>query len=534
MMMSPAMKSLLKPFILAVMTGYILIIPMSYNCALAQSPEEGQRFSCNICREGGELTNPNALLFGLVPLGFGLTCGQVQGIAGPFGFGLTLEQCGTAQALARNTCGCPNEPSQAPALSPATISTGSPTEGPEFVFCTVCFSGDPTFETIAIGGIQCGEWDAKARKKEYTTQQCLAIQTAAAVAPGDPCFCLKPTAAPSAAPSPAPSSKPSSAPSTAPSAAPSRAPSSMPSSTPSEAPSVEPSNVPSNVPSLDPTDVPSNVPSDSAVPSNVPSLDPSPVPSMAPSVTVAPSLAPSVSAAPTMFCEPPPLVPPSSTMAFTCGGTDNRNGITVTLTDDVVCNPGSTFKSFGGNGVVLDCGGNKIIVSDLTGSANAVQFIGSGTIIRNCVIVLVNSASTTRGLVFQTPNGSTSRVDNVSVRGAGIGLRVSSRGASATITFIVQNSDFSYNSDNGILARSNGRTNLNLNNVMANCNAGIGLFGRDDLNAPVQITNGDFCDNALSSGVDVSLVGSGATGGPPNIRCTDSTPSGICNAACPP
>jgi hypothetical protein len=187
------------------------------------------RFPCNICREGGVLTIPNALLFGFGSvLGLGVTCGQAQAIGGVFGAGFTLEQCGIAQALARGTCGCPNETTLAPASSPTPVP---PTPSDPQVFCTVCFNGDPTFTTVAIGGLQCGELDSRGRDFEFTMQECLEIQTAAAVAPGDPCMCSFPTAAPSPAPTPSPTPVPTPSPTPAPTNA-------EPSSTPSNVPSV--------------------------------------------------------------------------------------------------------------------------------------------------------------------------------------------------------------------------------------------------------------------------------------------------------
>jgi hypothetical protein len=184
---------------------------------------------------------PEAVIFGFGIMSLPVTCGQAQFLAGPLGPGFTIEQCGIAQALAINTCGCPFEPSgpsspsspSAPAVAPAV---GPPAMSPSAgttVFCTVCFTGEPTFSTVAIGGIQCGELDARGRNFEYTRMECLEIQSAAAVAPDDPCDCDpftdQPTPDPSAAPSPAPSQSPSDRPSTSPSASPSDSPSMSPS-----------------------------------------------------------------------------------------------------------------------------------------------------------------------------------------------------------------------------------------------------------------------------------------------------------------
>jgi hypothetical protein len=143
-------------------------------------------FPCNICREGGTLTRPNAIIFtfGITP--FAITCGQAQAFGNlP---GLTLEQCGIAQALARDTCGCPFEPTPAPAA--VVPATPAPTVAPPTVFCTVCFNGTPSFSNAAIGGMICGSLDVQARNSEFTSEECLVLQTAAAVAPGDPCQCL--------------------------------------------------------------------------------------------------------------------------------------------------------------------------------------------------------------------------------------------------------------------------------------------------------------------------------------------------------
>jgi hypothetical protein len=147
-----------------------------------QSAIDDQRFACNICRDGGQLQRPNALL-GTI-LGLPATCGQAQSLGVPGGIGYTVEQCAILQALAIGTCGCPFEPTPAPNATP------QPTAAPVTVFCTVCFNGMPASGSGSIGGALCQELDAMGRNDEFTSEECLIIQTAAAVAEDDNCECM--------------------------------------------------------------------------------------------------------------------------------------------------------------------------------------------------------------------------------------------------------------------------------------------------------------------------------------------------------
>jgi hypothetical protein len=138
-------------------------------------------FPCNICRDGGSLTEPGGTLVSF--LGFPVSCGlaQIVGITP----GLTLQQCAIAQAAAVGTCGCPNEPTDAPVMSPVTHA---PTAAPETVFCLVCPMGQMTMGTGSLGGMQCQDVDMMGRNSELTESECLAAQIRAAQE-DDPCGC---------------------------------------------------------------------------------------------------------------------------------------------------------------------------------------------------------------------------------------------------------------------------------------------------------------------------------------------------------
>mmetsp|Transcript_39363 Transcript_39363/g.95211 ORF Transcript_39363/g.95211 Transcript_39363/m.95211 type:complete len:780 (+) Transcript_39363:297-2636(+) len=217
--------------------------------APTHAPTAQEVFPCNICRDGGQLTDGGALLF--TQLGMPVSCAEFQSVG--LVPGLTVEQCGTAQSLARGTCGCPFEPTPAPEATPA------PTLAPETVFCTVCFNGNLAMGAGSIGGELCQKLDRDGRSgKAYTDQECLIIQTAAAVAEDDPCQCIDPTASPTTAPSSAPSHSPTTSPTTAPSdspsASPSVSPSVSPSASPTASPSLSPSASPTTSPSASPTE----------------------------------------------------------------------------------------------------------------------------------------------------------------------------------------------------------------------------------------------------------------------------------------
>lgn len=168
------------------------------------APTANPRFPCNICANGGELANPDAILF--TADGIPVTCGEAQAVGGIFGPGYTLQECAIAQSLAVNTCGCPGEPIPAPDTTPA------PSLAPETVFCTVCFNGNPTMGAGSIGGELCQDLDKQARESFFTEQECLIIQTAAAAAEDDPCECIDPTPSPTQVPTPAPTAQPTAAP----------------------------------------------------------------------------------------------------------------------------------------------------------------------------------------------------------------------------------------------------------------------------------------------------------------------------------
>jgi hypothetical protein len=120
-----------------------------------------------------------------------VTCGQAQdeGFA-PLsgGMGFTITQCAIAQSLAVGTCGCPNEPTEAPALAPVTHA---PSEAPNTVFCTVCLNGNFATGSNSIAGFQCQDLDDLGRAMQLTAAECAAAQLLAAT-DGDPCECADP------------------------------------------------------------------------------------------------------------------------------------------------------------------------------------------------------------------------------------------------------------------------------------------------------------------------------------------------------
>lgn len=150
-------------------------------------PTETPRFPCNICRDGGVLQDPGATLVSFLQAS--ISCGTAQFIGGPNGMGLTLTQCAIAQALAVNTCGCPNEPTLAPALAPTTVA---PTSGPEIVFCLICPNGNEAMGVGFIGSMSCQQVDMMGRRSELTQDQCLAAQIRAAQL-DDVCGCFPDT-----------------------------------------------------------------------------------------------------------------------------------------------------------------------------------------------------------------------------------------------------------------------------------------------------------------------------------------------------
>jgi len=153
---------------------------------------------CNLCVNPFEfITNDDGVLFTDAITGVELTCEQAQ-IVG-FSFGYTAQECNLLQFQASGTCGCPSDPGTptgAPATAPTTPApvppaTPAPVGSPETVFCTVCQNGTPATGGT-IGGVTCAELDAMGRllpDGTFTLFQCLTIQTAAIIAPGDPCNC---------------------------------------------------------------------------------------------------------------------------------------------------------------------------------------------------------------------------------------------------------------------------------------------------------------------------------------------------------
>mmetsp|Transcript_8555 Transcript_8555/g.21376 ORF Transcript_8555/g.21376 Transcript_8555/m.21376 type:complete len:344 (-) Transcript_8555:3038-4069(-) len=159
------------------------------------------RFPCNICRDGGVLTNPSGTLVSF--LGTPIFCGTAQFVGGVFGIGFTLEQCAIAQAAAIGVCGCPNEPTPAPIKTHAGGTPTTPVNAPvlapsvaaaaaaadPLVFCLICPMGQMSMGTNAIGGMQCQDVDMMGTNRELTESECLAAQIRAAQ-PDDPCGCL--------------------------------------------------------------------------------------------------------------------------------------------------------------------------------------------------------------------------------------------------------------------------------------------------------------------------------------------------------
>mmetsp|Transcript_26831 Transcript_26831/g.63993 ORF Transcript_26831/g.63993 Transcript_26831/m.63993 type:complete len:666 (+) Transcript_26831:376-2373(+) len=210
------------------------------------------RFPCSICGFGEEITDPNALLF--TADGIPVTCAQAESVGGPFGIGYTPNECFLLQGLAASSCGCTGP---TPAPVPGTVA---PSEAPETVFCTVCFNGNPAMGAGSIGGELCQDLDKMGREEEFTEQECLIIQTAAAVAEDDPCECIDPTAAPTAQPTPVPSPQPTAAPTPLPTAAPTPRPTPWPTPVPTPAPTPEPTPVPTPEPTESPTTSPTDTP----------------------------------------------------------------------------------------------------------------------------------------------------------------------------------------------------------------------------------------------------------------------------------
>jgi hypothetical protein len=121
------------------------------------------------------ITNPGATLAQLN--GMIITCqeGVFAGLKVGDRLGLTTEQCAIAQALAIDTCGCPGEPTLAPATPPSDI-TPQPTEAPETVFCRLCLSDNDATKNGFIAGMQCFDVQAMGEDRQLTQSQCVAAQ----------------------------------------------------------------------------------------------------------------------------------------------------------------------------------------------------------------------------------------------------------------------------------------------------------------------------------------------------------------------
>ena len=144
-------------------------------------------FPCFICTDGGTPTDRDAVLATFIGGAIPLTCGVASDIGLTVGY--TLEQCATAQVLARNgRCGCPNEPTNAPVPAPVTPA---PTAF-EGVYCLICPNGNRATGTNFLGTLQCQDADKMGREKKFDESQCLAAQTRAAQ-DDDVCGCIPPS-----------------------------------------------------------------------------------------------------------------------------------------------------------------------------------------------------------------------------------------------------------------------------------------------------------------------------------------------------
>lgn len=195
----------------------------------------GIRPLCNICRDGGQITDFAATLATLG--GISVTCFDAQ-TAGATKM-LTLGQCATAQALAVGTCGCTGEvaPTQAPVQT--GMPTSTPTQTPAPVaqpFCNVCGPFGRATLNAPIGSSQCFDVERMGMMGELDDLECVIAQIQV-TSPEDPCRC-------SGVPTPIPTSRPTlfptKNPTTQPTRSPSRAPTSAPTPRPSSSPTPQP------------------------------------------------------------------------------------------------------------------------------------------------------------------------------------------------------------------------------------------------------------------------------------------------------
>jgi hypothetical protein len=166
--------------------------------------EEGRVF-CNICRDGGRITQPLAV-WGSGPDDFTssvpITCAQADA-AGRSSF-FTQDQCFVAQALAaaQGRCGCPTSPTTAPApagtppsapspsISSPTTTVVQPTPAPvTFRVCSVCLNGSPITNLVGVIGSQtCQQVNQLSLQGRISPVIC-AIYQSLSSDPLDPCGC---------------------------------------------------------------------------------------------------------------------------------------------------------------------------------------------------------------------------------------------------------------------------------------------------------------------------------------------------------
>mmetsp|Transcript_49884 Transcript_49884/g.120878 ORF Transcript_49884/g.120878 Transcript_49884/m.120878 type:complete len:449 (+) Transcript_49884:1033-2379(+) len=168
---------------------------------LAPSDSEGNVF-CNICREGGRITQPLATWANEpdIPFFVPITCAQADA-AGRSSF-FTQDQCFTAQALAaaQQRCGCPtsNPPPSSPVVpppsAPAAVAPTTPTHAPTpppvpFRVCSLCLNGNPISNLVGVIGSQtCQQVNEMSLMGAISPVVC-AIYQSLTSDPIDPCGC---------------------------------------------------------------------------------------------------------------------------------------------------------------------------------------------------------------------------------------------------------------------------------------------------------------------------------------------------------
>ena len=78
------------------------------------------------------------------------------------------------------------------ALSVGAVLADDDTNNEPKVFCTVCSNGNVAMGAGSIGGELCQDLDKMGRAEKFTREECNIIQSAASVAPDDPCQCDDP------------------------------------------------------------------------------------------------------------------------------------------------------------------------------------------------------------------------------------------------------------------------------------------------------------------------------------------------------